>query len=142
MKPTVEVPESHRDLLARPIQGVLATMGPAGFPRARPAWCTFDGAHVLVPTTLESAEAREVAARAVATVLVVDPDDGSRWIEVRGHAELTREGAAELADGLARLYTAHARHCSGVLPAEQQDGETPVVCRIRPTRVNLDAIHR
>ena len=140
MKPTAPVPDSHRDLLARPLPVVLATMGPTGFPRARPAWGEFDGSRVLVLTCRESAEARDVAARRVATVLVVDPDDTSRWIEVRGDAEVTAEGATGLADRLARIHAANGRHGGVAVPAGSEEG--PAVLRIRPTRVNLDAIHR
>lgn len=142
MEPTVAVPDSHRDLLERPITAVLATMLPSGFPQAHPVWCGFDGTHVLVSTTLERAKGRNMAARPVATVLVVDPGDTSRWIEIRGDVEITREGATVLADRLTRLYTKHERYYGGVFPAEQQQLETRVVCRIRPVRINLDAIHR
>ena len=48
----------------------------------------------------------------------------------------------ELADALTRAYTTHDHFYGGVYPADQQEQETRVVCRIRPTRVNLDAIHR
>jgi PPOX class probable F420-dependent enzyme len=142
MKPTVAVPELHRDLLVRPIPAVLATMLPSGFPQARPVWCGFDGTHVLVGTTLERAKDRNTTDRPLATILVVDPDDTSRWIEIRGDVEITREDPGELTDQLVRLYTKHHRHCGRVLPAERQERETPVVCKIRPTKVNLDAIHR
>ncbi len=141
MKPTVAVPESHRDLLVRPLYGVLATMLPNGFPQVQPVLCSFDGTNVLVSTTLESVKGRNMAARPPATILVVDPDNTSRWIEIRGDVEITPEGAVELADRLTRLYTRHERYYGGVFPADQQS-ETRVVCRIRPTRVNLDAIHR
>jgi PPOX class probable F420-dependent enzyme len=142
MKPTVVIPESHRDLLERPIHAVLATVLPSGFPQAQPVWCGFDGTDVLISTTLERAKGRNMAARPKATVLVVDPDDGSRWIEVRGEVEITREGAIELADELTRRYTRHPHYYGGVFPAEQAERETRVVCRIRPTRITLDAIHR
>ena len=142
MRPTVAVPESHRDLLARPITAVLATRFPSGFPQAQPVWCGFDGTHVLVSTTLERAKGRNMAARPVATILVIDPDDTTRWIEIRGDVTITREGAVALADQLTRLYTRHQHYYGGVFPADQQRRETRVVCRIRPTRVNLDAIHR
>ena len=142
MKPTVAVPESHRDLLDRPITAVLATLFASGFPQAQPVWCGFDGTHVLVSTTRERAKGRNMAARPQATILVVDPDDTSRWIEIRGDVEITTAGAVELADRLTRAYTRHEHFYGGVYPAEQQGRETRVVCRIRPTRVNLDAIHR
>jgi PPOX class probable F420-dependent enzyme len=142
MKPTIAVPESHRDLLERPVHAVLATMFASGFPQAQPVWCGFDGTHVLVSTTRERAKGRNMTARPWATILVVDPDDTSRWIEIRGDVEITTEGAVELADRLTRAYTRHEHYYGGVFPAEQQQRETRVVCRIRPTRVNLDAIHR
>lgn len=142
MKPTVAIPESHRDLLEWPIHAVLATILPSGFPQAQPVWCGFDGTHVLISTTLERAKGRNMAARPQATVLVVDPDDGSRWIEVRGEVEITGEGAIELADELTRRYTRHRHYYGGVFPAGQRERETRVVCRIRPTRITLDAIHR
>ena len=142
MKPTVTVPESHRDLLMRPIHALLATMLPSGFPQAQVVWCGIDGADVLVSTTLERTKGRNMAARPRATILVVDPDDTTRWIEIRGDVEITRDGAIEVADQLTRLYTRHDRYYGGIFPAQQQERETRVVCRIRPTRVNLDAIHR
>lgn len=142
MKPTIGVPESHRDLLERPLYGVLAAMVADGFPQAQPVWYTSDGTNVLVSTTRERVECRDLAAPPLATILVVDPDDSSRWIEIRGDVEITQEGAVELADRLARLYTGHERYYGGVVPAEQEQSETRVVCRIRPTRINLDAIHR
>ena len=46
MSPTVNVPESHRDLLVRPIHAILATMLPSGFPQAHVVWCDFDGSYV------------------------------------------------------------------------------------------------
>jgi PPOX class probable F420-dependent enzyme len=142
MKPTAIVPESHRDLLQRPIHAVLATMLPDGFPQAQPVWCGFDGSHVLVGTTVQSSEAANIAARPVATVLLVDPEDGSRWMEIRGDVEITQEGAVELADRLTRLHAEHGPCCGALSSAGQEQPETPLVCRIRPTRVNLDAIHR
>jgi len=117
-------------------------MLPNGFPQAQPVWSGFDGTNVLVSTTLERVQGRNMAARPLATILVVDPDDTSRWIEIRGDVEITPEGAVGLADQLTRLYTRHERYYGGVFPAEQQQSETRVVCKIRPTRVNLDAIHR
>jgi hypothetical protein len=121
MKPTVAVPRSHRDLLTGSVWAALATVASDGSPRVGPVGCDFDGTHVLVHLTPGSAESRNLAVRPLATVLVIDPDDSTRWIEVRGEAE----GAARHTDR-----------------PTNQPCETQAVCRIRPTRVNLDAIHR
>lgn len=135
------IPASHHDLLERPICGVLATMLPSGFPQASVVWCAFDGTDVLVSTTAERTKTRNMAARPMVALLIADPNDGLRFLQVRGEAEITREGATEMADRLASSYTGHARYYGGVVPAEQQHDETRVVCRIRPTRVSADAIH-
>jgi len=138
---TIAIPESHRDLLERPICGVLATMLPSGFPQATVVWCGFDGANVLVSTTAERTKTRNMTERPMVAILIADPEDGNRWIQIRGAAEITEVGALEIADRLATAYTGHATYYGGVVPAEQQHEETRVLCTIRPTRVSVDAIH-
>ncbi len=135
------IPASHRDLLERPICGVLATMLPSGFPQASVVWCGLDGTDVLVSTTAERTKTTNVAARPMVAILVADPDDGNRWIQIRGVAEITEDRALEVADRLAAEYTGHPHFYGGVVPAERRHEETRVVCRIRPTRVTADAIH-
>ena len=136
------MPESHRDLLARPIHAVLATMLPSGFPQAHVVWCGFDGTEVSTSTTLERAKDRNMAARPQATALAVDPSNAPEQMTVRGDVEITKDGTFEVADQLTRLHTKHDHYYGGVLAEEQQEHETRIVCRMRPTRVNLDAIHR
>lgn len=141
MAQPVAVPESHRDLLERPICAVLATMLPSGFPQANVVWCGFDGTNVLVSTTAERTKGRNMAAHPLATILVIDPDDANRWIEVRGHVEITQHGAGDAVDRLTRHYTEHVHYYDGVVPAGQRQKETRVLCKITPTKVTLDAIH-
>ncbi len=89
MTKPVEIPQSHRDLLEPPICAVLATMLPNGFPHANVVWCGFDGTNVLISTTAERTKGKNMAARPLATILVVDPDDGNRWI--RHHRQDIRQ---------------------------------------------------
>ena len=76
-----------------------------------------------------------------ASLLVVDPDDTSRFIQVRGDVELLRDGAVEHVDALARRYTLHHGYYGGIYPETQRGLETRVMCRIHARRVTLDAIH-
>ena len=115
-------------------------MLPSGFPQASVVWCAFDGTDVLVSTTAERTKTKNMAARPLVAILIADPDDGNRFLQIRGEAELTEDGAIEMADRLAAAYTKHDRFYGGVVPAEQQDDETRVLCRIRPTRVTADAV--
>jgi PPOX class probable F420-dependent enzyme len=136
------IPESHRDLLARPLCGVLTTIGPDGQPHSALVWLDADGDTIKVNTTLERQTGRNLLANPRACILVVEPDDTSRFLQVRGDAELVRDGATEHLDALTRAYTAHPRFYGFVHPAEQEDRDTRVICRLRAARVFVDAIHR
>jgi PPOX class probable F420-dependent enzyme len=138
----VPIPASHLDLLRRPIVGVLSTLMPDGQPQSSLVWVDHDGVCARVNTTLERQKGRNLRADPRASLLVVDPDDTGRFLQVRGDAELVREGALEHLDALTRRYTSHPGFYGHVHPIEQQARETRVICRIHPRRVQLDAIHR
>jgi PPOX class probable F420-dependent enzyme len=136
-----EIPASHIDLLTRPICGVLTTVLPDGQPQSSLVWVDFDGECPLVNTTLECQKGRDLLADRRVSLLVVDPDDTSRFLAVRGDAELVTVGALDHLDELTRRYTRHPRFYGYIHPSRQRDIETRVICRIRVTRVTLDAIH-
>ena len=139
---TVSLPASHRDLLTRPICGVLTTIGPGGQPQSSLVWVDVDHRGLAcVNTTLERQKGRNLLADPKVSLLVVDPDDTSRFLQIRGDAELVTDGALEHLDRLTRRYTRHARYYGGVYPAGQRGLETRVICRIHPRRVTRDAIH-
>lgn len=53
---------------------------------------------------------------------------------------MTEEGAMEQLDRLSELYTGRRPHFDECVPAEFQEKETPVLCRILPASVTaLDA---
>lgn len=79
---TATLPAGHLDLLGRPLLAALSTRMPDGSARTQPAWCRRDAGVVVLSTTMESREGRNLLADPRATVLVVDPADSSRWIDV------------------------------------------------------------
>lgn len=135
------IPASHRGLLERPLLGALATPLRAGA-QVHPTWFDLDGNDVLVNTTRERAKGRNLSRDPRATMLIVDPADVSRWIEIRGDVDLVEEGALEHLDRLTRRYTRHPGYYGHVYPAERAEQETRVIARIHPRRINADAIHR
>ena len=135
------IPASHLDLLQRPICGVLTTIGPDGWPQSSLVWVDYDGACARVNTTLQRQKGRNLLADERVSLLVVDPDNPARFVQVRGEVELVTDGAIEQADALARRYTRHATFYGSVYPVEQRNLETRIVCRIHARRVTLDAIH-
>jgi PPOX class probable F420-dependent enzyme len=137
----VPVPASHRDLLTRPICGVLTTMGSDGQPRSSLVWVDVEGECARINTTLERHKGRDLLTCPKVSLLVVDPDDTARFIQIRGDAELIAEGALEHLDALTRKYTRQPAYYGHIYPTAQQACETRVICRIHARRITLDAIH-
>jgi PPOX class probable F420-dependent enzyme len=136
------IPESHRDLFERPVCAVFTTIGADGRAQSSLVWTDLDDGVPTVNTTLERQKGRNVLGNAKVSLVVVDPDDTGRFIQVRGDAELVRDGAIEHLDRLTRRYTRHPTFYGHVHPADQQARETRVIVRIHPRRITLDAIHR
>jgi PPOX class probable F420-dependent enzyme len=135
------LPASHLDLLERAICGVLTTLLPDGQPHSCLVWVDHDGTCARANTTLQRRTGRDLVADPRVSLLVVDPDDTARFIQVRGEAELVSEGAVEHLDALTRRYTRHPRFYGHVYPEEQAGREQRVMVRIRARRITLDAIH-
>ena len=137
----IAVPASHLDLFTRPVCGVLTTMGRDGHPQSSLVWIDYDGRCARVNTTLERQKGRNLLSNARVTLLVVDPRDSGRFVQLRGDAELVTAGAIEHLDELTRKYTTHPRFYGYVYSAKHQARETRVICRIHARRITLDAIH-
>jgi PPOX class probable F420-dependent enzyme len=130
------IPDTHRDLLDRPVVVTFVTLMADGQPQATPVWCDYDGEHVLINTARGRQKDRNVSARSQVTVLSVDPNNPYRYLEVRGIVEMiTEDGAVELITKLAKKYTGKDSYYGGVTPLEQKDKETRVTLKIKPTRV-------
>jgi PPOX class probable F420-dependent enzyme len=138
---TLPVPSSHLDLLTRPICGVFTTLGHDGQPQSTVVWVDCDRECVLVNTTIQRQKGRNLLGNHKVSLLVVDPGNTSRFMQIRGDAELVTEGAPEHLDALTRKYTGHAAYYGYIRPETQRLRETRVICRIHPRRVTLDAIH-
>jgi PPOX class probable F420-dependent enzyme len=135
-----KLPADHADLLARPLLAACSTrVGP--FAQTHPTWFERDGNDLLVHTTLERRKGRNLLVDPRATLLIIDPADAGRWIEVRGDVDLSTAGAEERLDRLTRRYTSHETYYGGVYEEAQRARETRVVARVHPRRVNVDAVH-
>ena len=139
----VTVPNTHRDLFEKPVHGVLTTMMPDGTPQSSIVWVDYAGEYLLINTTLERQKGRNMCANPKVAILVIDPKDTSRWIEVRGQVkEMTEDGAEAHADMLTQRYTGKQHFYRDIYPPEQKEKETRVIVKIQPLKVSLDAIFR
>ena len=128
------IPESHLDLLSddRPIVAALATLMPDGSPQATPVWFDRDGEFIRVNTNRSRAKYRNMSVRPRVALVVFDPDDVFRHIQIRGEvADFREEGANDHIRSLSHKYTGHdfrALH----------PGEVRVIFRIRPTSITAE----
>ena len=140
---TIPIPDTHLDLLQTAVHAVLTTMMPDGTPQSSMVWVDYDGEYVLINTTLERQKGRNMRKNPKVSVLVIDPRDSSRWIEVRGRViEMTRDGAEAHADRLTQRYTDKKHFYGDIYPVEEKQKEPRVIVKIEPVKVSLDAIFR
>jgi PPOX class probable F420-dependent enzyme len=101
----VTLPNALLDLLSRPSPCFLATLMPDGSPQMTQTWVDTDGTHVLVNTVDGHQKVRNMRRDPRVAVNVADPDDPSRYFEVRGRVvEVTEDGAREHIDELSQRY--------------------------------------
>ncbi|MDQ7025008.1 MAG: PPOX class F420-dependent oxidoreductase [Anaerolineae bacterium] len=100
------IPDSYRDLLDRPLIAALATTMPDKTIQVTPVWCSYDGTHVIVNATPDRQKHNNMRDRPNVTLMVFDPDNQFRYLEVRGIVEeITAEGGGESMNELSLQYT-------------------------------------
>jgi PPOX class probable F420-dependent enzyme len=84
---TAELPESHADLLERPLFAHLATIRPDGSPQSSVMWFGWDGQRIRFSHTTTRQKYRNLLADGRVSFHVQDPDNAYRTLEVRGRVE-------------------------------------------------------
>ncbi len=136
-----KIPETHRDLVDGPFWAALTTVMPDGQPQITPVWCNREGDWVLINTMEGFRKEKNMRANPRVTLLVHDPRNPLRSIEIRGTViEMTHAGASEHLDALTQLYLQKpdARFFGDSVPAELQSRYRPVKVRIAPSRVRVE----
>lgn len=99
------IPESHLDLIRDNIVVGLTTVLPDGALQSTAVWCLYEDGYVYISTSKQSRKAKNLAERPQANILVIDPKDPGRYIELRGEVdEITSENAAEKLREIIKLY--------------------------------------
>jgi PPOX class probable F420-dependent enzyme len=132
---TAQIPESHRDLLDGPIIAALATLMPDGQPQVTPVWCSYDGTYVIVNATADRQKHKNMVERPRVTLMVVDPQNQFRYLEIRGVVEvITAEGGGESMNELSLLYTGKPKRYG--IEAPPREALERLLYKIKPTHVN------
>src|ERR1700728_4383117 len=99
---TPEIPDSHKDLLSGQV-AVLGTIGSSGRPQLTATWFLAEGDTVKI--SLNTARQKVKNLRATPKVsLIILGDPPSRYVELRGEAEITRDDDYEFADKVGAKY--------------------------------------
>ena len=138
---TPQIPETHRDLIDRPLWAALTTVMPDGQPQTTPVWCNRSGDTILINCMKGFRKTRNMRANPKVSLFVYDPNDPLRNIEIRGMVtEMCEKGALEHLDVLTQLYmnkpTAHFFGDSVAI--DFQEIHIPLKIAIRPTHIRVE----
>ncbi len=124
----VKLPNSHLDLLERPLFAHFATVAGDGSPRVNPMWFLWDAeAGVLKLThTNQRHNFRYLKSNQRVALSITDPDDQYRYLQVRGEIEKVEN------DPTGAFYQTLQQRYRGYT-AEVTDKAVRVVLTFRPT---------
>ncbi len=131
----VAVPPAYHDLFDGTHFATFATLMPAGNPHQTVVWIDREERpgpdRVLVNTEEGRQKDRNVRRDPRVGVAIIDQSDPYRYVSVRGRVEeVTKEGAEDHADELARRYMDVDEY-----PSRDQEEGDRVIIRIEPLRV-------
>jgi PPOX class probable F420-dependent enzyme len=105
---SLPITDNFLDLLSRPLLCALTTLNADGQPHTVPVWCDFDGQHVRVNAPAATRKARNLRRNPQLSLLIIDPDSHSHWIEIEGYVGQMNDeaqGAREHINQLSAKYT-------------------------------------
>jgi PPOX class probable F420-dependent enzyme len=130
--PVATVPDTHRDLLERPLPAVLVTLMPDGRPQASVVWVSYHEGQITLNSERARRKTRNVVADPRATLLIVDPDDQHRYLELRCDVvSISAAGALAHRARLDRAYLGENHHTD-----PDSDGSARVIVTLTPIAVH------
>jgi PPOX class probable F420-dependent enzyme len=123
----VKPPETHADLLEKPLFAHLATIRPDGSPQSSVMWFAWDGDRIKMTHTKTRQKFRNLADEPRVALSISDPADQYRFLEVRGVVESVEDDDAE-----ASFYKSLQRRYGQDYPIT--DADVRVILAIRPEK--------
>src|SRR5581483_9446820 len=100
-----QLTSEQKQFLGNPYYAVVTTLRADGSPHSTVVWVDVDDDGTPSFNTARGrAKPRHLERDPRASLLVVDPQDGYKWVAVSGRAELTEDGADAQIDRLAKKY--------------------------------------
>src|SRR5271165_1159328 len=101
--PSTAVPTTHRDLLDADT-AIFATVGADGRPQLSAVWFLADEETIRISLNSSRQKVRNLRANPAATFFILDQAAPTRYLEVRGDAELTDDPEYAFADEVGQKY--------------------------------------
>jgi PPOX class probable F420-dependent enzyme len=114
-----EIPTDAWDILTDRPTGYVATLRPDGHISVNPVGLIYDGEHVRFSTTKARKKYRNMVADDRVSMVVPYRNDSSRYIEIRGHAQMEDDNDRSFINQLAALYLGIDRYPLDVPSAER-----------------------
>ncbi len=121
------IPDELTDLLERPLYGHLATIRPDNTAQVNPMWYAWDGEFLKFTTTSVRQKHRNVTHNPSVALSVTDPEQPSRYLEVRGLVERVEP------DPTGAFFVELATRYGSESPKAPADKASRVVYYVRPT---------
>jgi len=121
-------PETHLDLLTRPLFAHFATVASDGTPRVNPMWFLWDNEQGVLKLTHTNQRHnyRYLKHNPSVAFSIVDPDNGYRYLQLRGVIEQVED------DPTGAFYQTLQQRYRGTT-SEVKDRDVRVVLTVRPT---------
>ena len=124
------IPAEFIDLLESTALASIATVGPQGEPQVTPVWFNWDGQYISFSQTKGRQKYKNVVRDPRIAVMIVDPSDPFRYVEVRGKVvRIDDDASLAFINKMAKKYMnldAYPYH---------QPGDERVVIVVQPERV-------
>ena len=130
------IPDSHKDLVEKPYFAVVTTVMPDGQPQSTVVWADYDGKNIRFNTARGRQKDKNLLENPKVTLVIVDPNNGFHWLELRGIAHVTEEGGREHIEKLSHKYTGQ-KYYGGFNTYSTPESETRLLVTIEETKLNL-----
>jgi PPOX class probable F420-dependent enzyme len=121
------IPESHADLVERPVLAHVATLGPNGEPQNNPVWFDIKDGLIRFSQTTTRQKLRNVQKDGRASFSIVDPENPYRYLEIRATLErVDPDPDFAFINSMAKKYLGEDRY------PWSQPGDERVVLLFRP----------
>jgi PPOX class probable F420-dependent enzyme len=123
------VPASHRDLLDAQT-AIFATIDDGGLPQLTAVWFLAAGDEIRLSFNTTRRKVANLRSRPECSLLILDPTESLRYLEVRGNAIVE--------DDAGRAWAARigAKYGAGDMSGFDAPGDSRVVVRIDPVKIH------